>query len=69
MSDEELKKEEGDKRGRREVRRERNASVSAIKNKVGQKRAASNVLEPGVEMDSDDEGEGIRKDIRGSLGK
>jgi len=75
LSDEEMKKEEGEKRGRREVRNERHRSVSAIKNVagvknlVGQKRPASNVLEPGVEMDSDDEGDGIKKDIRGSMGK
>merc|ERR1711998_725126 len=68
MSDEELKKEEGEKRGRKDSRKERHASVSPIKNKVGQKRRAENQIDQ-VEMDSDDDDEGIPKAIRGSLGK
>jgi hypothetical protein len=85
MSDEELKKEEGEERGRKGLRKkenERKRSESKIKNRAGENsdmmRKQGNKLgdkrkasthQDDIEMGSDEEDHGISKHIRGSLGK
>ena len=68
MSDEELKKDEMEARGRRGKREaERKASAPKIQKVLGKRQASRH--QDDIEMNSDDDDGGIRKEVRGSMGK
>jgi nucleolar GTP-binding protein len=73
MSDDETRKAEMENRGRRD-RREQKRSDSAPKidknnNKLGKRTSSNRKHQDDLEMNSDDDDGGVRKEIRGSMGK
>jgi hypothetical protein len=68
VDDEKLNKEEMETRGRRDIRKQkREDSAPKIQKMLGKRKPSRH--QDDMEMNSDDDDQGIRKEIRGSKGK